>query len=261
MEHADWTIDLRVANSIASAASVLAVIMWMAPIRDVWTAPYSIFKTRSTENVISAFGFVAGTFNCILWNMFASTRLDKMMIPFIINCIGFALNVSFVLCYFCYGDGKARREVRNQMILMLFVTALSIVFWVVENDNNIVGYFAAFVNVLMLFGPLAAANEVIRNRSSKGMSLLPMVMTLASAATWLAYNVYIKELPGVIPNALGVLFGIMQLFLYAWARAQERKMEDHDILDDEFQHVVDSGPTLVDRRRAPSLGTLIAEGP
>jgi len=243
--------------------SATAIVMWLAPVRDVWTAPYSIFKSKSTENVATSFGFVAGTFNCVLWNMFASTRLDTMLIPFIVNSAGFLLNVSFVICYFAYGEGKQRREVRNQMAVMLLTTGLAIGGWVHEGDNEVVGYFAAFVNILMLFGPLAAANQVIRQRSSKGMSLLPMLMTLLSATVWCLYGVYIKVIPSIIPNALGVLFGILQLALYGWAKGQDRKLLEQDTLDEEFQPVSGRPTSGSLRQRASSLGLhhVVAEGP
>jgi len=258
-----WEIDLRVANGIALVASATSLVMWLAPVRDVWTAPHSIYKSKSTENVATSFGFVAGTFNCVLWNMFASTQLDTMMIPFILNTAGFVLNISFVVCYYVYGETKQRREVRNQTGVMLFTTALATGAWIVEGDNISVGYFAAFVNVLMLFGPLAAANQVIRQRSSKGMSLLPMLMTLLSSSVWCLYGVYIKIIPSVIPNALGIMFGIMQLGLYAWAKGQDRKLLEQDILDDEFQPVSSRPRTGSMRQRASSLGihNVVAEGP
>ena len=134
-----WTIDLRVANGIALLGSFTSIVMWLAPVRDVWTAEYSIFKSKSTENVATSFGFVAGTFNCILWNMFAVTQLDTMLIPVIVNSAGFLLNVSFVACYYAYGEDKQRREVRNQLVLMILTTALAIGSWILEKDNEMVG--------------------------------------------------------------------------------------------------------------------------
>jgi len=257
----DWEIDNRVANGIALVGSATAIVMWLAPVRDVWSAEYSIYKTKSSESVATSFGFVAGTFNCVLWNMFASTRLDVMLLPFVVNAIGFCLNFSFVICYYWYGTPGDRSEVRNQMLLMLFTTALASIFWVVEQDNEIVGYFAAFVNILMLFGPLAAARDIIRSRSAKGLSLFPLIMTLLSSMVWFGYGLYIKVIPSMIPNALGIVFGISQIILYTWARNQERKLLIEEIIDDEFQPVSGRRPSFSQRQRVASLGSLIAEGP
>jgi len=71
--------------------------------------------------------------------VFAIDKLDKMMVAFVVNCVGFLLNLSFVLCYFYFGDGKARKSVFNQCVGMLFITGVAIGFWVVENNNQPVG--------------------------------------------------------------------------------------------------------------------------
>lgn len=38
------------------------------------------------------------------------------------------------------------------------------------------------------------------------------------------YGLYILEVPVMIPNGLGMVFGVMQISLYVWARKQERKL-------------------------------------
>jgi solute carrier family 50 protein (sugar transporter) len=257
-----WVIDSQVATYIALVASTLTIIMWLAPVRDVWTAPYSIFRAGNTENVATGFGFVAGTFNCILWNLYAYNKLDIMFVPFVVNTAGFFLNISFVLCYFCYGDSKARRETRNHLLAMLFVTAVAAGSWWAEGNNEPVGYFASFVNVLMLFGPLAAARDVIRSRSARGLSLLPLVMTLVASLVWCSYGVYIQNIPAIVPNGLGILFGILQLVLFAWAKNQEKKGlggigdEEEALPNDGFEPVVTPTRPSWDSRDPEEAGSL-----
>jgi len=132
---------------------------------------------------------------------------------------------------------------------MLLLTGAAIGLWVEQDSNTIVGYFAAFVNILMLFGPLAAAGEVIRARSARGLSLLPLVMTLTASIIWCSYGVYIREIPAIIPNALGILFGMAQITLFAWAKRQEKKVEDVG-LTSEFEPISVS-PTTMSSREAP----------
>lgn len=134
-----WEIDNRVANSIALFASFLSVVMWLAPIRDIWTADYSIYHLKSTENVATGFGFVAGTFNCVLWLMYASTHLDTMMVPIVVNSAGFVLNVSFVLCYWYYGGRVERNKTCLQLLFMMILTVVSAIIWIVKKDNEPVG--------------------------------------------------------------------------------------------------------------------------
>jgi len=65
---APWEADPAVTNTIALVGSVAVIGLWLAPVRDVWTSKDSVWATRSTANVATAFGYVAGLFNCVLWN-------------------------------------------------------------------------------------------------------------------------------------------------------------------------------------------------
>ena len=76
----------------------------------------------------------------------------------------------------------------------------------------------------MLFGPLAAAGQVIRSRSTRGMPFPPLVLTLVASLLWFIYGLYIFEVPIMIPNGLGIFFGITQISLYFWARRQEKSV-------------------------------------
>jgi hypothetical protein len=63
-----WDADPVISNVIALAGSVAVIMLWLAPVRDVWVGRTSIWATKSTALVATAFGYVAGLFNCILWN-------------------------------------------------------------------------------------------------------------------------------------------------------------------------------------------------
>jgi solute carrier family 50 protein (sugar transporter) len=220
---APWAVDPAVRNIIALVGSVAVTMLWLAPVRDVWRGKTSIWATKSTALVATAFGYVAGLFNCILWNMYAVTRLDNMTVPFLVNTAGFFLNLSFVVCYWMYASGKPKTDTRNQFAALFVVWLFAVFIWVSTGSNETVGYIAALVNILMLFGPLAAAGQVIKSRSTRGMPFPPLVLTFVSSFVWFFYGLYILEVPVMIPNGLGMVFGILQLSLYFWASRQEKK--------------------------------------
>ena len=152
--HPAWT------NIIALIGSVAVVLLWLAPVRDVWASRDSIWATKSTALVATAFGYVAGMFNCILWDsecfrkrnrpklhrkrltrttVYASTRLDTMTVPFMVNLIGLFLNLSFVVCYWMFATGKARDDVKKQFIILLAVTISAAFVWISTGTNDLVG--------------------------------------------------------------------------------------------------------------------------
>jgi len=77
-----------------------------------------------------------------------------------------------------------------------------------------------------MFGPLAAASEVFETRSTRGFVLGSMVMGLVSSLAWVAYGIYLKEVPSIVTNILGILSSAIQFSLYSWARKAERNDQD-----------------------------------
>ena len=63
-----WEADTTIANIMALAGSVGVILLWLAPVRDVWSSRTSIWATKSTSAIVTAFPYVAGMYNCILWN-------------------------------------------------------------------------------------------------------------------------------------------------------------------------------------------------
>jgi len=246
---------------IALSGSCAVILLWLAPVRDVWVAKNSIWATKSTERIATAFGYVAGLFNCILWNMYAVTRLNDMTVPFLVNLAGFFLNLSFVVCYWMFAVGKPRRDTKIQFSVLSAVTVFASFIWITTGSNESIGYIAAIVNVLMLFGPLAAANQVIKSRSTKGMPFPPLLLTLISSLIWFGYGLYIYNVPVMIPNGLGVIFGIVQISLFLWARRQEKKQpivpEVHT--DDGFVPIASHDDTLLQREDSAGLGIIHEE--
>ena len=78
----------------------------------------------------------------------------------------------------------------------------------------------------MLFGPLAAASEVIKSRNTASMPFLPLLFTLMDGAVWFSYGFYICNVELMAPNGLGVLFGIFELALYVWAMCAQEADEN-----------------------------------
>jgi solute carrier family 50 protein (sugar transporter) len=234
------SIEKMSTRDIAMVASVTVVLLWLTSVRDVFWAESSIYKQKCSKNVITAFGYVAAVVQCILWMLYGSTRLDQMTVPFIVNSFGAVLNALFVACYFHFAVDKQRSDVYYQIITLFPLIFIALALWKITGSNNIVGYIAMVVNIFMLFGPLIAAGEVIRKRSSRGMIPSQMIMTLICSTSWFSYGLYIFNIPAMLPNVLGVLFGVVQLCLYCWARHVEQQQAiDEDSLNKSSSHHVE----------------------
>jgi hypothetical protein len=70
----------------------------------------------------------------------------------------------------------------------------------------------------VLIGPLATVGEVMRSSDISGLSLATMLSTLLSSVVWLVYGVYVKEIPAVFTNVLGIVSCLMQLLVWSWVK-------------------------------------------
>ena len=78
-----------------------------------------------------------------------------------------------------------------------------------------VGYGAAVQNVIMYGSPLNVMATVIRTKSVRAMPFLLSLLTLVCSGFWFGYSFLVMDLHILIPNCLGLLFGVAQLVLYA----------------------------------------------
>jgi len=143
-----WVVDPTVANSVALVGSCFTILMWLAPVRDVWTGTESIFMTKGERMPASSLSYVAGVFNCLLWVMYGTTRLEQMLIAWLVNVCGLVLNLSFTLCYVWFSTGSYRRQVKTEFSMFMVILFIAVMIWITTGSNDGVGYIAMGVNII-----------------------------------------------------------------------------------------------------------------
>lgn len=218
-----WEINPNYVNALGLIGAFVGISLSIAPIRDVWTGKHSIFVTKSTTFVATGFPYVAAFYNCVLWVMYGATRWDVMMIPNISNSLGAMLNLSFALCYFTFAKGAVKATTVKEAFVFLPTVAIAIFSWVYTKNTDVVGYIAAVLSVLSYYAPLRGFGVLIRERSTTSIPFPPLLLTLLCSSVWFFFGLYILNIPMIIPNACGMVFGTIQLSLYAWAAKHERR--------------------------------------
>lgn len=67
------------------------------------------------------------------------------------------------------------------------------------------GIAAASWAVLMAFSPILQVREIVRRRSSEGISIAYFVVLLIGFGLWVSYGVARHDLPLVVPNSVAFL--------------------------------------------------------
>eukprot|EP00239_Pterosperma_sp_CCMP1384_P003537 CAMPEP_0197849670 /NCGR_PEP_ID=MMETSP1438-20131217/12853_1 /TAXON_ID=1461541 /ORGANISM="Pterosperma sp., Strain CCMP1384" /LENGTH=244 /DNA_ID=CAMNT_0043462453 /DNA_START=86 /DNA_END=816 /DNA_ORIENTATION=- len=208
-----WIPDPFIQNTLGWVAVFAVLGLFLSPIKDIW-GEGGVFKNKSTASLATGIPYFASFFNCFLWSVYAFGDLPRLLQPLVINLIGAALHLSFMSCFWYYASDK--KESSTAFISGAAVSAVCAVMSMQAGNVAIFGKAAAFVNVIMYYSPLAAVGEVLRTKSVKTWPLIPLIMTFIGSSLWFSYGLYILEWPCIIPNALGIIFGITQLATYAY---------------------------------------------
>merc|ERR1711924_298828 len=83
-------------------------------------------------------------------------------------------------------------------------------------QTELLGFSCVFLNTLMYGSPLVVVQNVVRTRSVEFMPLPLSVMTFACSCCWFSYSLLVGDPWIMIPNAMGLALGILQLSIYAY---------------------------------------------
>ncbi|KAK3287129.1 hypothetical protein CYMTET_5358 [Cymbomonas tetramitiformis] len=208
-----WVCDPVIQNTIGWAAVFAVLGLFASPIKDIW-GEGGVFKRKDTGNLASGLVYFSSFFNCFFWVIYALGDLPRLLQPLVINVIGASLQLSFLSCYWYYAENK--KECNIAFLGGATVALASAIVAYNQSSVTIFGTAAAVLNVIMYYSPLAAVGTIIKEKSVAKMPFLPLLMTLIGSSLWFSYGAYIFDWPCIIPNILGVMFGITQLGLYTY---------------------------------------------
>jgi len=252
-----WDINDTTSNAIGIAATVLTLCFFLTPVKTF----IGIVKRGSTQGFRGeAFQFTF--FNCALWVLYAVFQGSRLM-PLIANSAGVVLAGVYIFLFARYlpkptdinsGDVQPYTTPRRYLFQFFGVIAIVAIMAALMNlsffDFYVIDeYFPAFLfgliadvfNVLMYGAPLTIMKQVILTKSVKYMPFLVSFFTVINSSCWLAYGFYLGDIWIFIPNASGLLLGIVQLILYAcYCRNPDEEEEDSRYKPINDDHSVDS---------------------
>ncbi|RZC56576.1 hypothetical protein C5167_015433 [Papaver somniferum] len=203
-------------TAVGILGNVIALALFLSPVPTF----IQIWKKRSVEQFSPA-PYLATLLNCMLWVLYGLPIVHPhSMLVITINGTGFVIELSYVLLYIYYSEGKMRLRVLAIFLLeCLFVAVTTVLVLTLahthERRSLIVGSMCVFVCILMYVAPLSVMKMVLTTRSVEYMPFFLSLASFANGVCWTTYALIRFDLFITIPNGLGTLFGLGQLILYA----------------------------------------------
>ncbi|KAJ7365894.1 hypothetical protein OS493_002620 [Desmophyllum pertusum] len=171
-------------------------------------------KSGSTENV-PLLPFVTTFLNCMMWASYGILKGDAALIP--VNITGMFLQVLYILCFFFYCKSK-HKEFKSLLYaaFIAVVLYLYLMHYVTEETERVarLGFACIVFTVAMQASPLAVVAKVVRTKSTESMPFIFSFMMVFVSFLWLCYGMAVEDINIQVPNASGVLLGLMQLSLF-----------------------------------------------
>lgn len=201
-------------------SSVISFLSWTATIATVGffisgvLTCQKMVQNGSTDNV-PLLPFVTTFLNCMMWASYGILKNDSALIP--VNLSGMMLQVLYILCflYYCKQKGKELK-----IILYAALVSLALYFYVMqyitEETQRVahLGFACIIFTVTMQASPLAAVAKVVRTKSTESMQFIFSFMMVLVSFLWLCYGIAVDDINIKVPNASGVILGLIQLSLF-----------------------------------------------
>lgn len=132
------------------------------------------------------------------------------------NILGISCSMFYMLSTYGFADNRTRRRLEWIVLpLALLSTILAFIYMMVGNETGTImlGYWANAIVLTMFASPLTAAAKVFKTKCSASINRPFGIVQVLNCATWTAYAAYTADFYLMVPNSIGLFFGIIQVIL------------------------------------------------
>ena len=212
-----------VGNIFGWVGTGISTFFYIAPI-----VPFiKLIKGEITYKESPGILLICSFMNCILWGDYG-LLLDRFLIYFA-NGIGGVITLIWIVIFIIhFVEKKFAMALLYNLILIIAIVGIAMLFFFIV-PYEVTGKIAMVFNVLMYASPGEKMITVFKTGNYK---LIPIWSTLggtACSACWMIYGIYLVDWNQIIPNALGVIFSIIQIIVFLFYKLKngnEVKEED-----------------------------------
>ncbi|KAG6684763.1 hypothetical protein I3842_12G078800 [Carya illinoinensis] len=196
--------------------NIISLFLFLSPVKTF----IEIWKEGSVQNYSPA-PYLATLMNCMAWTLYGLPMVHSHSTLLVtINGSGSAIQLAYIILFLIFSDRQKRLRVFLVLLLELFFISLLTVLVLTrvhtpKDRCMIVGIISILFSVMMYASPLVVMKLVITTRSVEFMPFFLSFTSFANGLVWSAYSLIPFDPFIAVPNAVGSMFGVAQLILYA----------------------------------------------
>eukprot|EP00742_Colponemidia_sp_Colp-10_P012250 GILJ01013724.1.p1 GENE.GILJ01013724.1~~GILJ01013724.1.p1 ORF type:complete len:243 (+),score=37.15 GILJ01013724.1:137-865(+) len=146
--------------------------------------------------------------NCSMWVCYGFRKNDHFIYG--LNLFGMAVSVGFAAVYHKLNHSSSSSWLTFLLYYCAIPAACFVLFLLVV-PLTIVGVVTCAFNCLMFVSTLATMRRAIETANKRLLPLAVALGSVAAGSVWTVYGILIGDIFVIVPNALGVVLGVLQL--------------------------------------------------
>jgi len=214
---------------------MLDVVSWAGTLCAVllFASPAPTFRNIVREGAVRNFDalpYLLALLQCSLWvsySVITPNRLPSLLT----NLCGAGLELIWCILYLSFSSERTAFATKFVVVVAAWILLTGVDVLTVPHmqawqrhrlkpqdsiQTEALGLICVVFNIMMYAAPLGIVKRVIQTGSVEYMPLGLSVCTLLCSSTWTAYSLMVNDIWMLIPNASGVLLGVVQLVIYSW---------------------------------------------
>ena len=187
---------------------------------------FKIFKGKMKYQDAPIFVIYVSYINCILWVIYGNMIFSKQIR--ICNLIGGCSTFILIIIYLSY---EIRKYILDSILNAIIVIYGTFVLYnyltvVITDKAFIIGKFCIFCKFCVFISPIQLIYRVIKEKNYILIPIYASFVSFFSGICWVIYGFYIYDINVIIPNAVGIILGIIQFYVFFYYKKYYPNLED-----------------------------------
>ncbi|KAK1414801.1 hypothetical protein QVD17_30560 [Tagetes erecta] len=193
--------------------NIISILTFTSPIAQF----RQIVKKKSAENY-NGTPYVATLLSCSLWILYGLLDPKDGLLIVTVNAAGATMQAVYLVLLLIYSSKEKRVQYFGFVILDIvffgMVLAFTLVAFQEGSRRTFTGVLCATFTLMMYASPLATLRTTIKTKSVEYMPILLVLSLFLNGCVWLTFALLVKDIYVIVPNALGILLGSVQVIVY-----------------------------------------------
>nr|GMD58111.1 bidirectional sugar transporter SWEET6a-like [Ipomoea batatas] len=182
--------------------------------------------------------------NCFMWVFYAMPFVHPhSVLVMTINSLGICLELSYLVVFFYYNNGKTRGKMAGLLVVELIALAgiaagTLIGAHTIEKRTKIVGSLCVVFGIILYGSPLSIMRTVIKTKSAEYLPGWLIASGFSNGIIWAAYACIRFDIFIFVSNGVGALLSLSQIILKVVYRNGPKPSDTKPSSEVEIQSVV-----------------------